>query len=270
MRAHEFLTEQELQEFDTKKLKQLAAAGLIGATLAVSPTADTMSSTDKAIPPAQTQQTVNIDSEDEIKDELPKNLKDMSVAEKKKQFFNTIIPLIKRANQEILKDRTKLISIKNQDADSKKDQSWLSKMYSKYKVKDGNIDELLKKVDVIPTSLAASQAAIESGWGTSRFAQEGNALFGQRDYSGGGIKPKGATGFTVAKFNSVLDSIRGYMLNLNTQSSYKQFRNQRVEMRNHGKKLSGTDLAKFLGKYSERGSSYINDVISIIRTNHLE
>ena len=278
MRANDFITEKQLQEIDAKKLKQMAAAGLLGTAVSATPISK-ISDIDMDRNPTQIQttnvddnppqtQTTNVDDKDTV-DTLPDNLADLTIPEKKKQFFGIVIPLIKKANQEILEQKQRLVSLKNKKKISEKDQAWLNKMFGKYKIKDRDFGELLRRVDIVPTSLAAAQAAIESGWGTSRFAKQGNSLFGQRDYSGGGMKPKGASGFTVGKFDSIFDSIQSYMRNLNTHSAYSQFRQNRAAMRNANKKIDGIGLAKTLGKYSERGTKYINDVVSIIKSNNL-
>lgn len=287
MRLYEILTEQEIKELQEgpklRSLKNLAAAGVLGTAVALSPAgAAPLQGQVAPEEPAQTQVVEPLDIKPEVKpevpskaevapkSELPKEMASLPVGEKKKIFFDTLEPLVKKVNQEILKQRDRVLAIKNDANPSAKDQQWLATMYKKYRIEDGNIDQLLLKVDAVPKSLALSQAAIESGWGTSRFAQEGNALFGQRDYSGKGIKPKGAAGFTVAKFGSLQDSIAGYIKNLNTQSSYKDFRTTRAKMRTGGEELDGIQLAKTLGKYSERGGAYISDVISVIKTNKLQ
>lgn len=201
---------------------------------------------------------------------LLNHLRDLSVTERKREFFSIIIPLVAQANQGIMENRKRLISLKDQNNISVEDQSWLSKMYSYYRIQNENIDLLLLRIDIVPNSLAVSQAVIESGWGTSRFAQEGNALFGQHNYSGiGGMKVNDNVSFTIVKFDSILDSVRGYMRNLNTHRAYTTFREKRAHMRQHSQELDGSALAKTLDKYSERGYRYINDVVSVIRTNNL-
>ena len=128
-------------------------------------------------------------------------------------------------------------------------------------------------MDIIPVSLAIAQAAKETGWGTSRFAQEGNALFGQWTWSGEGLKPKDAKdgkGHKVMKFNVLQASVRAYQRNLNTHSSYKDFRKARAELRDLGKPLDSLQLSKFLNKYAETGNQYVEVLQKIIIQNKLQ
>ena len=148
------------------------------------------------------------------------------------------------------------------------EKQWVAKLMKKYKTND--LKTLVSRVDVIPTSMVVVQAAIESGWGTSRFARQGNSLFGQRDYSGGGLSPQGAKGFTVAKFDNIGDSIKSYMNNLNTHTAYRGFRDMRKNMRQSGSDLDSLDMITALTKYSERGHNYVRDLSSIIKSNNLQ
>ena len=128
-------------------------------------------------------------------------------------------------------------------------------------------------MDEIPVSLAIAQAAKETGWGTSRFAQEGNALFGQWTWSGEGLKPKEADkneGHKVMKFNVLQASVRAYQRNLNTHSSYKDFRKARAKLRDKGKELDSMILAQFLDEYAETGNQYVEVLQKIIKQNNLK
>jgi len=128
-------------------------------------------------------------------------------------------------------------------------------------------------MDEIPVSLAIAQAAKETGWGTSRFAQEGNALFGQWTWSGEGLKPKEADqsqGHKVMKFNVLQASVRAYQRNINTHSSYKNFRQARAELRDKDKPLDSLILAEYLDKYAETGSQYVEVLKKIINQNKLK
>ena len=133
---------------------------------------------------------------------------------------------------------------------------------------------LLKiRMDEIPVSLAIAQAAKETGWGTSRFAQEGNALFGQWTWSGEGLKPKEADetkGHKVMKFNVLQASVRAYQRNLNTHRSYKNFRLARAELRDRGAQLDSIILSKFLNTYAETGDKYVDVLQKIIKQNNLK
>ena len=128
-------------------------------------------------------------------------------------------------------------------------------------------------MDEIPVSLAIAQAAKETGWGTSRFAQEGNALFGQWTWSGEGLKPKGADkdeGHKVMKFNVLQASVRAYQRNLNTHSSYKEFRKARASLRDQEKSLDSLILANYLNAYAETGNQYVEVLQKIIQQNSLK
>ena len=133
------------------------------------------------------------------------------------------------------------------------------------------IDELLYRLDEIPAGLAIGQAAYESGWGTSRFTIEGNALFGQWTYGGDGMAPKQQRkelgDHKIATFTWPFDSVRGYYLNLSTHPAYEDFRKIRAEMREQGKPLNSLALADGLISYSERGQEYVDNLKSLIRSN---
>jgi Bax protein len=161
------------------------------------------------------------------------------------------------------------------------DQSrWLEALAARYgldgKIGDAStLDELAARVDVIPASLVLAQAAMESGWATSRFAAEGSALFGQWTYGGEGIKPKEQRTATkgdyrIAAFDSPRDSIRAYLLNLNTHAAYAELRDERRKLRKAGGKMTGSALAAGLLHYSERGQAYVDELRSVIRVNHLQ
>jgi len=126
----------------------------------------------------------------------------------------------------------------------------------------------------MPPSLALAQAAEESGWATSRFTEEGNAFFGQWDFSGKGITPKQQRkelgNYGLARFSSPLASVEGYMLNINITGAYKKLRVLRAKLRNENKAITGLELAGTLDKYSERGQAYIDGLRSMIRYNKLE
>ncbi|GLS91400.1 glucosaminidase [Psychromonas marina] len=199
----------------------------------------------------------------------------LPVETKKSVFFRLMTPLILISNEHILQQRD---VVKNEPLDS----SQLSTIALKYRViknKETPLTEadrqtLLSRVDIIPASLALAQAAEESGWATSRFALEGNALFGQWDFSGNGMKPQQQRAhlgeYGVAQFDSPLDSVEAYMLNLNTNAAYNNLRELRKEMRINERQITGYELAGTLDKYSERGKAYISGLRLMIRYNKLE
>ena len=127
-------------------------------------------------------------------------------------------------------------------------------------------------MDIIPVSLAIAQAAKETGWGVSRFAQEGNALFGQWTWSKNGIRPAGVdkdAKHRVARFAVLKASVKAYQRNLNTHSSYKNFRKERAIQRDNHGKLDSLELVNYLDKYAETGFQYIEVLKKIIRQNSL-
>ena len=205
---------------------------------------------------------------------LPEEIKMIENSKKRKEFFiQIVLPLIIKENNNIRKDRKTLFNIINKSNNSKAEKKWLEKKYKQYGVRFKDLSTLKIRIDEIPVSLAIAQAAKETGWGTSRFAQEGNALFGQWTWSGEGLKPKEADenkGHKVMKFNVLQASVRAYQRNLNTHSSYKAFRKARAELRDLDKPLDSIVLSKYLNKYAETGNQYVEVLQKIILQNKLK
>ena len=205
---------------------------------------------------------------------LPNELKKIENTKKRKEFFiQIILPLIIVENNIIKKDRRTLFNIINKSNNTISEINWLEKKYKQYGVKSKDLSTLKIRMDVIPVSLAIAQAAKETGWGTSRFAQEGNALFGQWTWSGEGLKPKDAEkgkDHKVMKFNILQTSVRAYQRNLNTHSTYKAFRKARAEFRDTNKSLDSMELSKYLNKYAETGNQYVEVLQKIIEQNKLQ
>ena len=193
---------------------------------------------------------------------------------KRKEFFiQIVLPLIIQENNNIKLDRKTLFSIINKNNNSNAEKKWLDRKYKQYGVKSNDLSTLKIRMDEIPVSLAIAQAAKETGWGTSRFAQEGNALFGQWTWSGEGLRPKEAKEgeeHKVMKFNILQASVRAYQRNLNTHSTYKEFRKARAELRDANKKLDSMELSKYLNKYAETGNQYVEVLQKIIKQNKLK
>jgi len=204
---------------------------------------------------------------------LPKEIKKIENTKKRKDLFiQIILPLIIMENNNIKLDRKKLFSILNKNKNTKTEKVWLNSKFKQYGVINKDLSTLKIRMDEVPISMAIAQAAKETGWGTSRFAQEGNALFGQWTWSGEGIKPSEAdddTTHKVMKFKILQASVRAYQRNLNTHSSYSDFRAARVELRDEGKKLDGVILSQYLDKYAETGKEYVKILQQIIRQNNL-
>ena len=204
---------------------------------------------------------------------LPQEIKKIENVKKRKDLFiQIILPLIIKENNYIKLDRKKLFTILNKSKNSRKEKNWLKSKFKQYGVVNKDVSTLKIRMDEIPTSMAIAQAAKETGWGTSRFAQEGNALFGQWTWSGEGIKPAAADNKTthkVMKFKVLQASVKAYQRNLNTHSSYREFRSARAELRDEGKELDSLILSEYLDKYAETGKEYVKILQQIIRQNKL-
>jgi uncharacterized FlgJ-related protein len=210
---------------------------------------------------------------------VSKKWKDVSsslpVKTKKNIFFRVMAPLILMSNEAITKERQQLLK-------GKLNSPSTIALAQRYKVLNKEVSELskaqyqelLKRVDIIPVSLALAQAAEESGWGTSRFSSEGNAFFGLWDFSGKGMAPaqqrKELGNYGLARYETPLDSVKGYMYNINIGHAYEKFRNKRFELRKNKQKITGWELAKTLDKYSERGQAYIDGLHAMMKYNRLQ
>jgi Bax protein len=205
---------------------------------------------------------------------LPQEIKMIENSKKRKEFFiQIVLPLIIEENNNIKLDRNTLFTIINKSNNSNSEKQWLEKKYKQYGVKSGDLSTLKIRMDEIPVSLAIAQAAKETGWGTSRFALEGNALFGQWTWSGEGLKPKEAKegeSHKVMKFNILQASVRAYQRNINTHSTYKDFRKARAKLRDNNKPLDSIELSKYLNKYAETGNQYVEVLQKIIKQNKLQ
>ncbi len=205
---------------------------------------------------------------------LPKEMKNIqSTREKKKLFLEIILPLVLEENNRIKLDRKKLFSILNKNNNSQQEIRWLNKKFKQYGVVKKDLATLKIRMDEVPVSLALAQAAKETGWGTSRFAIEGNALFGQWTWSGEGIKPAGVESdqgsHKVMKFKVLKASVRAYQRNLNTHNGYRKFRMARAIMRDNGEDLNSLVLAEYLDKYAATGKEYTVIIKKIIQQNSL-
>ncbi len=209
---------------------------------------------------------------------LPRDLADVRDSKVRKAvFFQTLLPLILQVNEDLLADRRRLWKLQARQRLGQRldaaDRLWLSVMADRYRVKRGDVSALLHRVDVIPPSLALAQGAEESGWGTSRFVREGNAVFGQWTFSeDGNLVPRQrdeGKKHTIRAFDSILDSVRAYARNLNTHRAYRTLRHLRTTMRRNGEPIDGNVLAGTLTRYSERGLVYVETLRTIIRVNGL-
>ncbi len=219
---------------------------------------------------------------------LPGDLGDLPAKERKRLFVRSVLPHVLKANRLIARERQRLQEalrgVEQGRGLAEGETAWLEDLAARYREEDGASERLreapvailrslLLRVDVVPPSLALAQAAIESGWGSSRFSQEGNALFGQWIFSKGrGMIPEGqapGAGYGVARFETIGDAVESYVRNLNTLWAYQEFRERRAAVRAQGKPLDSVDLAGGLLLYSERREEYVEDVRRMIRGNRM-
>ena len=202
------------------------------------------------------------------------------VKQKKSAFFGYILPLVEAQNMLIQSQRDKLLELKGlgKDEYSLSQQNFLTDLASEYRLTSSEItptevQQLLVRVDQVPASLALAQAAMESAWGTSRFAVQANNLFGQWCYEKGcGLVPlrrNAGSKHEVAKFDSVSDAISSYLRNINTHRAYTDLRDQRALLRNAGDPVTGHKLAEGLIDYSELREAYVHEIQAVIRINKL-
>ena len=198
-----------------------------------------------------------------------------NIKQQKKAFVSIMLPLIQKENENILKTREKVIEIFSDPyylLDKNKIE-FLTALAKKYKIKDINDKKsFLIKIDKIPPSLALAQAAIESGWGKSRFVRVANNIFGHWEYSNKGIKPKSTyshikINYSLKKFNSLEDSIRAYMRNLNRNPAYRDFRKKRYLFHKLHKNFTGLDAAPTLRNYSQLKDEYVKRLQNMIKHN---
>ena len=205
--------------------------------------------------------------------QFPKDLDALESTQLKKEtFIKIVLPLVVAENERILADREKLKILSDKKFTTDPEKQWIRQKLLEYKVKKGDLKELLVRMDIIPTSIALAQAAKESGWGTSRFALEGNAIFGQWTWSGQGIAPLDRASnknHKILKFPILRASVKAYKNNLNTHKSYTKFREKRFNLREKNKKISGLELTETLNNYAQTGSEYTKILNQIIRQNRL-
>ena len=204
---------------------------------------------------------------------LPHEIKKIeNIKARKKLFIQIILPLVLKENNNIKLDRKKLFSIINKSKNTTREKKWLKRKFKQYGVQKNDLSTLKVRMDEIPVSIAIAQAAKETGWGVSRFAQEGNALFGQWTWSGEGIKPAAAevdSSHKVMRFKVLQASVKAYHRNINTHSSYREFRSVRAQSRDEGKVLDSLILSEYLDKYAETGKEYVKILQQIIKQNQL-
>lgn len=226
-----------------------------------------------------------------INEQWRKEAPNLPVATKKEIFYRFMLPLVVHANTMVLDRRERLKGIRaavvSGGAPAPEDDDWLREVAVMLRIVSRDewpsldstglqkiIDQALYRLDVIPAGLVLGQAAYESGYGTSRFAVEGNALFGQWTFGGEGLVPeqqrKALGDHRIASFDWPFDSVRGYFINLSSHPAYEAFRRLRADRKAAGKPIRSLDMAQGLINYSERGQEYVDTLKGIIRVNGLD
>ncbi len=198
---------------------------------------------------------------------FPVEMESLETKKKKQIFVCTLLPLILRVQEAIWEDRVWLLGL--EEVEGTGEQERLDSLYEAYGLESSaGREALLKRVDIVPVSLVLAQAAVESGWGTSRFTKVGKAIFGQRVFHQKGMKPEGIneeTSFTVRIFESLEESIVSYMFNLNSHHFYEEFRSLRAQQRASSQPVDSLSLSVGMKYYSERRMAYVQLLQSVIR-----
>jgi Bax protein len=202
-----------------------------------------------------------------------------SPKKQKKEFMKILLPLVANSNNQVKKERKfieNFFKIAEKNDFRKLDLTSLKiliRLYHKYHIKQlFDKKQYLKRIDIVPASLAIAQGAIESGWGKSRFVLEANNIFGHWTYSGKGLVPtnrdEGKT-HKIRIFNSLQSSVNAYVLNLNRNNAYKNFRNVRKKVHDKKKIYNGLMASKTMINYSALKEKYIKILDSVITRNNL-
>ena len=285
MRLNELYDEDLVEGPITDRLKRLAAAGAVagGIGLGGYSAINAPKSPEAPVTVAQTQQDAQTNTKKEKEPEkiekrvnpnFPKELADvdkMSTEQRVNTFIKTVAPLVASENAKIIAERARLIRdvkiIRSGKKLNREENAWIENLTQKYD--EDNIPDLLKKIDIIPPSIAIAQAAIESQWGRDEKTQSGNVFFGQKSWAKtGGVE--GPQGERYRAFNKPEDSIGEYMHNLNTHDAYEDFRANRAQMRQKGKPITGLALVSGLKKYADTKGAYPIQLASIIKGRNLQ
>jgi Bax protein len=211
--------------------------------------------------------------------DLPPALDDIERADGRKRLFvKSLLPGILKANAEVRRQRDFLQTLKALEIPRPElpaeMRTRLERLERRYEVEPGRLETLLRRVDTVPPALILAQGAIETGWGTSRFAQEGNAIFGQhtRDPEDDGMVPRGIDDpdFRVRAFDTIEAAVAAYLHNLNTHAAYAKLRAVRAKARDRGARPSARAMAAGLVDYSARGWAYVEDVRVTIEANRFD
>ena len=209
-------------------------------------------------------------------DRVPADLGNKDGNERKQLFITAILPVVLEVNHRVLADREQLVALRDKIAFDPYSMNpieriWLDDLADRYETTPDRIDELLRRVDIVPPSMAIAQGGVESGWGTSFAARTGNSLFGQIQSVGrhSVVVPWKPGNGMPQPFSNVGEATEAYIANLNTHPAYAGFRNARAVARERGESLEGYQLIGTLLRYSERGLQYVQFVRQIMRENNL-
>jgi Bax protein len=206
---------------------------------------------------------------------VPDDLVNRDGGERKSLFIAALLPVILEVNQRVLVEREQLLYLRDKIANdaglSPIERIWLEQLADRYDTPVEKLDELVRRVDIVPPSMAIAQSGVESGWGTSFAARNGNALFGQIQASGHhavSVPWKPGSGMPQP-FTNVGEAAEAYVSNLKTHPAYAAFRNERAAMRSRGEAPDGYRLVGQLVKYSELGQQYVGFVRQVMREDKL-
>jgi Bax protein len=200
---------------------------------------------------------------------LPETLRDTEAGElRKRLFIKAMLPALLAENESVLDRRARLVDLLDARRAGHRlldsERQWLERLAESYGADPGDEEEMLRRVDAVPPSLALAQAALESGWGTSRGAQKAHSMFGHMNVATDPARS------VLREFDRMPDAVAAYVHNLNTHRAYAPFRETRAQHRARKLPADGHTLAGALLRYSERGDSYVRDVRALIRANRLD
>jgi len=269
-----------------KRRQYLSAAFMVGVVIALSACDNGVEESEEATTEATTPESEQVAIPPRIDEgagaqSMPAFLDIPAGPERKEAFFDYLAPIVEAVNSEVEKHREALLALGKQleagQSPDQQAQDWLVRMTERYRVDadqpEQQVAALKRRIDIIPVSLALAQGALESAWGTSRFARQGNNIFGKWCFTKGcGIVPaqrRADATHEVASYDNVADAVRDYIHHLNSHPVYEPLRERRAQARNKGQAPEGSDLAAGLEKYSAKGEGYIRLIRRVIKANNL-
>ena len=205
---------------------------------------------------------------------IDKSIKELTVKDRKRAFISAILLATVSVNNEICENRkeVELILKKDKSTRTEADNTLIKSLLKEMHLKETVEDKLLLHYDLLPVSLVIAQAILESAWGTSHFAIEGNSLFGEhmpKSAKGNYIQASGSD-IRLRAFTSIEEAVKGYIHNINRNPAYRGLRNARANERKNGTHLDGVSLANTEDHYSEIGHDYTKRIILVIHQNKLQ